>query len=945
MTAVQRNFSGGEISPDLYGRVDQVRYATGLRTARNFMVMRHGGVANRPGTVFVGEVKDSTKTVRLTSFVFNSDQAYLLEFGDLYMRVVRNGAQVTDLTLTITGITNANPAVVTYTGTDPSNGDEVYISSITGAIGTYLNGRNFKIASVDAGGNTFQLQYMSGTNVNSTSMGAYTSGGTAARIYTLTTPYLEADLPQLQFVQSADVVTIVHPTYAPRELSRSGHSSWTLSTVTFAPNISRPTSCAATAGAAGSNTYRYRITAIEDETLEESLPGLAATVNITGITKANPAVVTANSHGYANGDEVFITGVGGMTEVNDLTFTVANQTANTFELSGVNSSSYTTYTSGGTVARTCAKVTSAAAPTSTAANSVSWTAVSGAIEYNVYRELNGVYGYIGVARGTSFSDTGITPDTTDTPPEVLARNPFDSASNYPSAVTYFQQRLCFANTDNDPEKVWTTMVGHYKNLNVQAPLLEDVAVTFTLAGREVNEIRHMIDLDSLVLFTTGGVWVVSGDSAGILTPSEINAKQHSYEGSSILRPLLIGNTALYVQSRVQTFGSIVRDLRFAFDSDSYTGTDLTIFSPHLFDSYTLRDWAYQPMPHCVVWVVRSDGTLLGLTYVRDHEIAGWHRHDFDGTVENVCVVPESTEDRLYLLIKRTINGRTVRYIEEMASRTIDEDAVEDLIFMDCELAYDGWHTGSTTMTLSGGTNWTYTETLTLTASASTFASTDVGNEIHLEGTDGTLIRFTIVEYTSATVVTGHPHMTVPSAMRSVAIATWADAVDEVTGMWHLEGETVSILADGFVVASPNNESYTTRTVTNGTVTLDKCYAVVRIGLPITADLETLDLDVPQGTIADMKKLVQKVLLRVHQSRGAWVGVAAPSDDTVDPLEGLTEIKARVDEDYSAPIVLTTGSMEVNVQGEWSSNGRVFVRQVDPVPLTVLAISPAGYIPR
>jgi hypothetical protein len=940
-TLALRSFSGGEIAPALYARVDTAKYATGLRTCRNSMIMRHGGAQNRPGTVFVGEVKDSTKSVRLIPFVFNADQTYMLEFGDLYMRVIRDGAQQYDLTLTITGISNANPGVVTYTGTDPVNGEEVYISGVTGAIGTYLNGRNFKIANVNAGSNTFELQTMAGANFNTTSLGSYTSGGTAKRVYTITTPYLEADLPTLQFIQSADVVTIVHPSYAPRELVRTGHTSWTLSALTFAPTTARPANVLVVGGGAGTGTYRYVVTAIDADTLEESLAGLTgATQTITGATQANPVrITTSGAHGYVDSLRVRITGVVGMTEINNRTFLIDVISATTFDLIGEDGAAHTAYSSGGTAQPSTGWVENAAAPTPADPHVISWNAVAGASEYNIYKESNGVYGLIGVASTPSFNDIGIDPDTTETPP--VERNPFANSGDYPSAVTYIQQRRGFANTNNDPEKIWLSRIGQYPNFTTNSPLQDDDAVTFTMAGRQVNAVRHLLDLGKLVVFTTSGEWLVEGDASGIITPSGLNPKQQSYNGSSTLPPLVIGGNALYVQAR----GSIVRDLAFTFQSDRYEGSDLTVFSAHLFDKYSLVDWTYQQIPHSVIWAVRDDGVLLGLTYVREQQLWGWHRHDTDGDFENACSIPEGTEDAVYLVVNRTIGGVTKRFIERMQTRMVDD--IKDSIFMDSALSYDGRHTGSTTMTLTeylaGG--WLYTSKLTLTASASTFASTDVGNEIQLTGADGEVIRFEITEYVSATVVRGKPHKTVPVAMRSVAVSTWAMAVDELSGLWHIEGEAVSVLADGFVVGSPNNAAYTTLTVTNGAITLDKPHAVIHVGLPYISDLETLDIDTAQGeTLVDKKKHISRVTAYAEDSRGGFVGPRPPTDDDTDPLEDLYEFKVRNTENYDDPVALTTGTFEINIEPQWNSNGRVFVRQVDPLPLAILALAPAGLMP-
>jgi len=863
VSIAQRSFAGGEIAPALYARVDQSKYQSGLRTLRNYFVMRHGGAANRPGTAWIAEVKDSSKTVRLIPFIFNADQTYVLEFGDQYMRVYHDGGQVTLTPQSITGITNASVAVLTYSGADTyANGDEVYVSGIVGPIGTYLNGRNFKVANVDTALNTFELNYLDGTAVNSTSMGAYTSGGTIAEVYQISTPYVEADLATLDFIQSADVVTIVHPTYAPRDLERTGHTSWTLTSITFAPDIAAPTGQSATqGGSTGSTTYDWKITAVADETFEESLPSAAA-----HITNGNATISATN---YVD---------------------------------------------------------------------ISWSAVTGAAEYNIYRAVNGVYGFIGTAVGLAFRDTGITPDTSDTPPS--ARNPF--ASDFPSTVTYYQQRLVFANTNSDPETVWASRSGQFKNFTVSSPIQDDDAVTFVLAGRQVNSVKHLLDLGKLVVMTVGGEHLIQGDQAGTLKPTDVNPVQQSYFGSGNLAPIIIGKTAIFLQAR----GSIIRDLGYDVQSDGYTGNDLTIFSAHLFDGFSMVDWAFAQTPHSVIWVVRDDGILLGLTYVREHQLWAWHRHDFsngDATVENVCVIPEGTEDSVYLVIKRTINGATKRYIERLTTRQIGD--IVDAIFLDSALSYDGRNTGVRTMTLSGGTDWVYTETLTLTASSSFFTSADVGNSIFLYTATGEVVRCEITAYTSGTVVSVKPHKTVPASLRSAATTSWSRAVDELTGLWHLEGKAVSVFADGFVVASPNNASYDGITVSNGTITLDKPYAVIHVGLPITADLETLDIDTPQGeTVSDKKKLITAVSVFVEKTRGLWVGPKPPTDDDTDPLENLREIKQRNEETYEQPVDLATETLDVDIKGEWNSNGRIFIRQVDPLPASILAVVPTGLVP-
>ena len=831
----QLSFSSGEIAPSLQGRVDQVKYATGLKTCRNFMVQRHGGVTNRPGTIFDAEVSDSSKAVRLIPFVFNPSQTYVLEFGDTYMRVHQNGALLTETAKNIVSITKANPCVIEVTTHGYTTGDEVAAADIGGM--TELNGRNFKVVVVSA--DTFEIQYMDGTDVDSTLFNAYISGGTTAKVYEIATPYLAADLPELQYVQSADTITLVHPSYEPRELSRTGHIIWSLDVIVFAPALSAPENLVSDSPGAGNN---YKVTAGDSETGEESLPSVlgAATTRTSTLT---------------------------------------------------------------------------------------WDAVDGADYYEIYLEVNGLYGWIGTAASNTFKDATYNEDLADNPPED--RQPFSGASNYPSAVTFYQQRLLFANSDNNPERVWSSKTGLRKNFMISTPLQDDDAVTFTIVGKQVNEVQHLVDVGSLVILTTSSVYNAKGDGAGTLTPTGVNPVRQTGAGAAAQIPLEVGDSALYVQAR----GSVIRDLLFSFEREGYRGNELTIFANHLFDKYTIADWAYQEIPNSTVWVVRSDGVLLGLTYVREHQVIGWHRHDTDGLVENVCVVPEGTEDALYMTVKRTIDGKTVRYIERMATRQVVD--IKDSIFMDSTLSYDGENVSATTMTLSGGAAWTYDEDLTLTASVSAFTASDVDNAIFLTGSDGTLLRCPIMAYTSPTVVTVNAHKTVPVSMQSVAITTWGKAVDTIGGLWHLEGKEISVFADGFVVANPSNDAYTVLTVEDGEVTLDKPYVVIHAGLPITADMETLNLDFPGvSTVSDKKKNITQLSLLVEETRGLFAG---PDTDN------LREYKLRNDEGYDDPVALATDTIDVNITAAWKQSGRIVVRQIDPVPATILSVIPTGYI--
>jgi hypothetical protein len=594
---------------------------------------------------------------------------------------------------------------------------------------------------------------------------------------------------------------------------------------------------------------------------------------------------------------------------------------------------------------TYSTTSSSATPSAGSPITVSWLAVSGALEYNVYRKVggtNGIFGLVGVSRGTSFADTGGVPDLTVTPP--YQATPFSTVTDgFPEAVGLLQQRVAFGNTPEHRNKVFLSQPGRTHNFNVSSPIQDDDSVTFTLLGRAVSQVRHMLEAaKTMYLFTSGGVWALGGNESGILTPIGINPQELSQVGCAKLRPLVIGDVPIYLHARQ----SVVRDLSPQSEQNG-VGSELTIFASHLVDKNTIIDWCYQETPHRVVWAVRDDGVLLGMTYIREHQIVAWHRHDTDGIVENVACIPEGDEDFVYLVVKRTIDGEDVRYVERLASRLIDDRS--DSVFMDSSLAYDGRNTGSATMTLSGGSAWDESETLTCTASTAQFTASDVGNEVHLyvlddDGEISDTLRCAIEAYTNSTHVTVRTNKTAPASLQGVATTHWARAVDEVSGLFHLEGKAVSVLADGMVAASPYNPDYETVTVTSGVATLDACAAVIRVGLPYVSDLQTLDIDTAQTeTLAGKKSLVNKVTIHVDESAGVFVGTEPPSDDDTDALERLYELK--IDRDlYEGPSGLISGKVDQVIDGRWETNGRVFLRQVDPLPMTILAVMPAGFIP-
>lgn len=758
----QRSFGAGELSPSLYARTDVQRYQIGLRTCRNFLVLKHGGVANRPGMALVGTCARAS----LLPFVFNESQSYVLEFSERTIRIIQAGG--------------------------------------------YLP-------------------------------------------VSIVTPYLEAELAGLDITQSADVLTIVHPSHPIMELRRLAALTWTLTAAALGPSIGTPQNLFMVQGGGGF-VKQWVVTAISAATGAESYPSTSAGSDMN---------------------------------------TLAVQTRDLI-----------------------------------------WDPVAGASGYNIYESGQfGGYGFIGTSVNPSFRAGLITPDFLDQPPAV--RTLFAATGDYPSAVGQFQSRRWVAGTDNSPEETWSSRTADLGNFTVSVPTQDDDAVTFRMISKKVHGIRHIVDSTGLFLFTSGGEVLIRGDGSGAIRPTDINPLNFSKHGCSELSPIVTEDAIVFVQARQ----SVVREIIEGEVREKYVGRDLTVYSAHLFQGHTIVSWAYQEVPNSTIWCVRDDGVLLGLTYMNDQQVLAWHRHDTDGLVESVCVIPEGGEDALYLVVNRA-SGRMV---ERMATRNFTD--IRDAIFMDAALSYDGRNTSAVTMTLSGGSTWDYDNLLTVTRSTAGFGYDEAGNEVWFTAAaDGLPLRIRVTNVISPSVVQGFPSRLVPSDLQNVATTSWSRAVDSFAGLGHLEGKSLAVTGDGYVVASPNNPAYADLAcvVSGGSISFPQCYSYLHAGLPYLSDLETLDIDSPQGqSLKDTKIKVGDVTAYVEASRGFFAGQQFPTGS--DPLELMMEAKFRdVSDDYGL-ITLQTDTIGVKIEAGWNSNGRAAIRNPDPVPLTVLAIIPRGHL--
>jgi len=302
---------------------------------------------------------------------------------------------------------------------------------------------------------------------------------------------------------------------------------------------------------------------------------------------------------------------------------------------------------------------------------ITWAAVPGAVEYNIYREEAGYYGFIGVATSTSFIDNNYEADVADTPREDW--NPF-ADGNHPATVAFHQQRLVLGGTRNSPQSFYMSRVGDFENFRKSRPLQDDDPVEYVLASGSIDAVRWVESFGDLLIGTSGAEYKATGEG-GVITAKSVNITSQSYWGSAGLPPIIVGNSILHVQRH----GAHVRDLFYSLEKDGYAGNDLSIMAPHLFEGHSLRQWAYQQTPGSRVWIVRDDGVLLCLTYLKEHDIAGFSRHVTDGHCVSVAAINGDNEDAVFFVVLR--NGRY--FLERLMPEFGREEPVAEAFFVDC----------------------------------------------------------------------------------------------------------------------------------------------------------------------------------------------------------------------------------------------------------------------
>lgn len=815
VSPLQGNFASGEFSPLLFGRVDSDRYKTGLATCLNYIPTLQGGLSRRSGTEFVSEVKTSSTATRLVPFEFSTTQAYIIEFGNLYVRFYKDNALITLATTTITGATAANPVVITSNAHGYSNGDRVVIQSVSGMV--QLNNREFTVANVAA--NTYEL-----SGINGTTYTAYTSGGTAGKVYEVVTTYTDSELFQLKFTQSADTLYIVHPLHAPAKLTRSSHTSWSLSTITFLDGPYLPINSTTTTFTPAATTGA----------------GVNVTSSANMFTLFDVGRFIRIKHGSTWGYAV-------ITSVSSLTVAVVT-IINAFG----NTTAVTTWRLG------------------------------------VWCPLTG----------------------------------------YPGSVVFHEDRLCFSGATSVPQRVDGSKSGDYENMaptDTAGVVANDNAISFTMNANDVNVVRWVTsDEKGLLAGSVGGEWAIKPSTQGeALTPTNITAKRASSYGSANIQPVQAGKATIFVQRS----GRKMREMTYFYEVDGFRSPDVSLLSEHVLNG-GLVELAFQKEPQPIIWGVRADGVLVSMTYERESESlkVGWARHILGGVgtsaggdpvVESVAVIPSADGSRqdVWLVVKRYINGATKRYVEYITKAFEDEDEQRDAWFVDCGLSYDA------PKTITGATK---ANPVVVTCNSHGYSN---GNTVNISGVLG-MTELNGNNYVIANVAANTFEL---SGINGTAYTTYISAgearkqVSTVSGLWHLEGETVSVLADGAVQPDV--------TVSLGVATLTANASTVQVGYNYDSDGQLLRIEAgsQDGTALGKTRRAHRVGMLVDRLLGLKVGM---------DFDNLTQLTFRTSSDplTRAPS-LFSGILSETIDSDYDFENQFCWRQDQPLPGTILAIMP------
>jgi hypothetical protein len=848
------NFTAGELSPRLDGRTDISKYFNGSKTMQNFTVHPHGGASRRPGTIYVNTVKNSANATRLIPFEFNVEQAYILEFGNEYFRIHKDG-------------------------------------------------------------------------------GTVTSGGSAVEVSTV---YTSAQVPQIKFTQSADVMYLVHPSHPVYKITRTSHTAWTFTAVDFRRGPMQDPNTTSTTLTANGRTGNVTITASADlfastdvgrlVKLHDGFAKITAFTNATTVTAAvqeNTAgrtelmpSMTATTLSFAEGDPS-ATGL----EHNDrIVDSAANFVKEGFKVGQ--------------------KVVITGASTS-ANNNSSALLVQVTDDTMLFAPSVDV---VDEAAGATITVAGVLEADDD-----FSLGAFSVTTGFPACVSFYEERLVFAGTTTQPQTVFFSVAGDFEDFADGTNAAD--ALSYTIGSSQVNVIRYLASSRVLIVGTSGGEFAVSASgSAEPLSPTNAQIKRQASYGTADIQPINVGPVTLFVQRALRK----LRELVFNFDTDSYNAPDLTILAEHITET-GIVEMAWQQEPDNVIWCVLTNGFLVGMTYRREEQVVAWHEHILGGRFGDATI---TVTDYANIAVGTTIkitktDGVTITFVSEAAGASdpadttfgfrphTDNNTTADNIFtrINAHPDFTVANPAANIITIEETDPETTGYTTIETSDPVRLATTNQGNAVvesiaTIPGTADEDDLYMIVKRTvNGSTVRYIEYLSNYEFGTDIKDAYFVDcgltysgsAATSISGLTHLEGEKIVILGDG--------ATHPDRTVASGGITLARSVQKAHIGFNYKSTLQTMRIDAggTEGTSQGKNKRINNITLRLYKSVGVKVGSSEAELDLI-PFRSSAD-------DMSQALDMFTGDKEVEFRGGYDNDGFVFVRQDQPLPLTVLAIFP------
>jgi hypothetical protein len=653
---IRSAFNAGELSPLVGGRVEISKYSNGSSTCLNFIPSVQGPAVRRPGTRYVSEIKNSNHRTWLSRFEFNVNQSYVLEFGDYYIRFYTNHGQL-------------------LLGSTPT----AWSSSTAYAIGDLVSrsGVNYycKVAHTNqAPPNTTYWLALAGS------------------IYEIPSPYSISDLTNttdnsftLDMVQTGDEIFICHPNYPVYLLARYGVTKWTMTPAVFKNGPFKD--------------------ANSDKSIKVYSSGTTGSVTLTassGIFTANhvgavfymePADLSLIKPWYA-GEEFKTNPYGTYRRSNGCTYMCTT--------SGTPSSGKVWRTGGDTPIHTYGTQADGDGGgkegTVVEREGLDWQFVDNGRGYVTITGYSSSTSVSATVSGDFPLPMGVSGSSNAT--FRWAFGSFSNVEGYPSKVTFFRERLTFVKG----QQLFFSVAGDFQNfarLDDTGTVVADRAIQITLTSDQTNQIEWLMPTQALLIGTSGQEFAcMENTTSEAFAPANVKVEQQTAEGSRSVKPVRVGFSTLFVQRS----GRKLKELAYNFQQNGYVTADMTVLAEHI-TAGGIQQLDWHKEPYVCAWAVRGDGALLGFTYNKEQDVVGWHRHQIGGTfsngiaqVESVCVIPapDKTRDDLWLIVKRTINGQTKRYVEYMEREYQAGDAQSSCYYVDCGATYSGPSTSTVT---------------------------------------------------------------------------------------------------------------------------------------------------------------------------------------------------------------------------------------------------------